>query len=90
MAATAFAGLESKANRAGPQKGAHRVYMKMDGGDLSSRPEESHPRARQKPRVNLSIHTASDVRPLAHEPPASLRPRAPTVARRLQLARSLG
>ena len=30
---------------------------------LSSRPEESHPRALPKPCVNLSIHTAPDVRP---------------------------
>jgi len=30
---------------------------------LSSRPEESHPRALLKPCVNLSIHTAPDVRP---------------------------
>src|ERR1035441_4845200 len=33
---------------------------------LSSRPEESHPRALPEPCVNLSIHTAPDVRPLAH------------------------
>src|ERR1039457_4745320 len=33
---------------------------------LSSRPEESHPRALPDPCVNLSIHTAPDVRPLAH------------------------
>src|SRR5665811_976829 len=33
---------------------------------LSSRPEESHPRALPDPCVNLSIHTASDVQPLAH------------------------
>src|SRR5712671_4786630 len=32
---------------------------------MSSRPEESHPRALPKPCVNLSIHTAPDVRPLA-------------------------
>ena len=30
---------------------------------LSSRPEESHPRALPDPCVNLSIHTAPDVRP---------------------------
>jgi hypothetical protein len=30
---------------------------------MSSRPEESHPRALPKPCVNLSIHTAPDVRP---------------------------
>src|ERR1019366_4996269 len=33
---------------------------------LSSRPEESHPRALPDPCVNLSIHTAPDVQPLAH------------------------
>jgi hypothetical protein len=33
---------------------------------LASRAEESHLRALPKPCVNLSIHTASDVRPLAH------------------------
>src|SRR3981189_401583 len=38
------------------------------------------PRALPKPCVNLSIHTAPDVRPLAHKPPASPRPRAPPVA----------
>jgi len=32
-------------------------------GRVSSRPEESHPRALPKPCVNLSIHTAPDVRP---------------------------
>jgi NAD(P)-dependent dehydrogenase (short-subunit alcohol dehydrogenase family) len=32
--------------------------------DLSSRPEESHLRALPEPYVNLSIHTAPDVRPL--------------------------
>src|SRR3981081_589285 len=47
---------------------------------LSSRPEGSHLRALPKPCVNLSIHTAPDVRPLAHKPPASPRPRAPPVA----------
>jgi len=31
---------------------------------LSSRPEESHPRALPDPCMNLSIHTAPDVRPL--------------------------
>src|SRR4051794_16316314 len=35
---------------------------------VSGRPEESHPRALPKPCVNLSIHTAPDVRPLAREP----------------------
>ena len=30
---------------------------------VSSRPEESHRRALPKPCVNLSIHTAPDVRP---------------------------
>src|SRR5450756_3128458 len=33
---------------------------------MSSRPEESHPRALPDPCVNLSIHTAPDVQPLAH------------------------
>src|ERR1019366_5908595 len=33
---------------------------------LSSRPEESHPRALPDPCVNLSIHTAPDVQPLVH------------------------
>ena len=33
---------------------------------MASRAEESHLRALPKPCVNLSIHTASDVRPLAH------------------------
>jgi hypothetical protein len=33
---------------------------------LSSRAEESHLRALPEPCVNLSIHTAPDVRPLAH------------------------
>src|SRR5450759_2739889 len=33
---------------------------------LSSRPEESPPRALPDPCVNLSIHTAPDVQPLAH------------------------
>src|ERR1039458_7021770 len=33
---------------------------------LSSRPEESHPRALPDACVNLSIHTAPDVQPLAH------------------------
>jgi hypothetical protein len=33
------------------------------GPFMSSRPEESHPRALPKPCVNLSIHTAPDVRP---------------------------
>ena len=31
---------------------------------LSSRPEESHLRSLPEPYVNLSIHTAPDVRPL--------------------------
>jgi hypothetical protein len=31
---------------------------------LSSRPEEFHPRALPEPCMNLSIHTAPDVRPL--------------------------
>jgi len=37
-----------------------------DGSDWSSRAEESHLRALPEPCVNLSIHTAPDVRPLAH------------------------
>jgi hypothetical protein len=63
---------------------------KPESTRMSSRPEESHPRALPKPCVNLSIHTAPDVRPLAREPPASPRPRAPPVARWRQLARGLG
>src|ERR1700704_4235673 len=47
---------------------------------MSSRPEESPPRALPKPCVNLSIHTAPDGRPVPHKPPASPRPRAPPVA----------
>src|SRR5450759_3497727 len=38
----------------------------LDMTRLSSRPEESHPRALPDPCVNLSIHTAPDVQPLAH------------------------
>jgi len=34
-----------------------------EGGELSSRPEESHLWALPDPYVNLSIHTAPDVRP---------------------------
>ena len=56
----------------------------------SSRPEEFHLQALPEPYVNLSIHTAPDVRPLAHQPPASPHPRAPPVASWLQLARSFG
>jgi len=33
---------------------------------LASRPGEFHPRALPEPCVNLSIHTAPDVQPLAH------------------------
>ena len=64
--------------------------LKCSVGSWASRPEESHPRALLEPYVNLSIHTAPDVRPLADEPPALPRPRAPPVARWLQLARDLG
>ena len=32
--------------------------------ELSSRPEEFHPQALPEPCMNLSIHTAPDVRPL--------------------------
>ena len=56
----------------------------------TSRPEEFHLQALPKPCVNLSIHTAPDVRPLADEPPALPRPRAPPVASWLQLAGGLG
>jgi hypothetical protein len=38
----------------------------IDTQRLSSRPEESHARALPDPCVNLSIHTAPDVQPLAH------------------------
>src|ERR1035441_10638706 len=43
-----------------------RRWRKMIRSRLSSRPEESHPRALPDPCVNLSIHTAPDVQPLAH------------------------
>ena len=39
-------------------------YLKqMANGSWASRPEESHPRALPDPCMNLSIHTAPDVRP---------------------------
>src|SRR4030081_1647992 len=56
--------------------------LSVNSSHADCRPERSffflRPRAR-KP-LNLSIHTAPDVRPLAHKPPASPRPRAPPVA----------
>jgi hypothetical protein len=44
------------------QNGAMRTAD--DVFELSSRPEEFHPRALPEPCMNLSIHTAPDVRPL--------------------------
>src|ERR1017187_7647845 len=45
---------------------AHSALPRERFRSLSSRPEEFHPRALPEPCVNLSIHTAPDVRPLAH------------------------
>ena len=78
-------GLVSVEHRAGPRGQARALCPKW-----SSRPEEFHLQALPEPYVNLSIHTAPDVRPLADEPPALPRPRAPPVARWLQLACGLG
>ena len=62
-------GLEAMEGTSGPIGTVERRYMKARRDfeklmwDRASRPEESHPRALPDPCMNLSIHTAPDVRP---------------------------
>jgi hypothetical protein len=44
--------------------GLVKIRYKLPKSDVSSRAEEFHLRALPEPHVNLSIHTAPDVRPL--------------------------